>query len=225
MARLKTGLCRLTSSRMRAAIYARVSTEDQKYEMQLHDLRAYVGRQGWDGIEYLEKESSVKRRPVFERMLQDARQGKLNVILVWRVDRFARSMKDFVTITLQLDAWKVRLISITEAVDTGDQNPFAEFQRGLLALLAQLERKIIVARVRAGVGEYQRAFSSGRVGNERHSRSGRDLAHGRPARIFRRDQAVKLREKGQSWREIAHELHVPVSTVRDAVRGMRKTRS
>lgn len=108
---------------MRAAIYARVSSEDQKLDMQLRDLREYATRQGWTATEYLEKESSIKKRPVFERMLDEARAGRVAVILVWRIDRFARSMKDFVTITLQLDSWKVRLSSITESVDTGDVNP------------------------------------------------------------------------------------------------------
>jgi putative DNA-invertase from lambdoid prophage Rac len=119
--------------------------------MQLTDLRAYAKRMGWKTIEYVEKESSVKRRPVFQQMLDDAKSGKVKIILVWRIDRFARSMKDFVFTTLQLREWRVRLISTTESVDTGDENPFAEFQRGLLALLAQLERKIIVARVNAGI--------------------------------------------------------------------------
>src|ERR1700733_4654440 len=89
-------------------------------------------------------------------MIEDARKGRVNVILVWRIDRFARSMKDYVNVTLDLYQQKVRLISITENVDTGDENPFAEFQRGLLALLAQLERKIIVARVTAGIAEARR---------------------------------------------------------------------
>src|SRR6266487_4215646 len=124
----------MNTTKLTAAIYARVSTEDQNEAMQLRDLRSYAKRMGWAAIEYVEKESSVKRRPIFERMLADAKARKVDVILVWRIDRFARSMKDFVNTTLQLDAWKVRLISTTESVDTGDANPFAEFQRGLLAL-------------------------------------------------------------------------------------------
>lgn len=185
---------------MTAAIYARVSTEDQNCGLQLTDLRRYVQRMEWKPVEYVEKESSVKRRPIFERMIADAKAGKVDVILVWRIDRFARSMKDFVTLTLQLDAAKVRLISITENVDTGDENPFAEFQRGLLALLAQLERKIIITRVRAGMAEAKR--------QGKHC--------GRPKRVFRRDLVAELRAKGMSWRAIALELGVPVATVRRA---------
>jgi len=136
------------------------------------------------------------------------------VVLVWRIDRFARSMKDFVNITLQLKEWKVRLISATESVDSGDENPFAKFMIGLLALLAELERNIIVERVRAGVAEAKR--------QGKHC--------GRPMKVFHRDQAAKLRKQNMSWRGIAAQLGVPVSTVRDALgaggdrrsRGVRK---
>lgn len=190
-----------------AALYARVSTEDQSYQMQLTDLRAYAKRMGWTVIiEYVEKESSVKRRPVFQQMLEDARRGIVNVILVWRIDRFARSMKDFVFTTLQLSEWRVRLISTTENVDTGDQNPFAEFQRGLLALLAQLERKIIVARVNAGIAQAKR-----------------DGKHcGRPKRIFSRPDAIALQKRGHGLRAIASKLGVHYSTVSRALAGVAK---
>jgi DNA invertase Pin-like site-specific DNA recombinase len=188
------------------AIYARVSTDEQNYEMQLTDLRAYARRQGWESVEYAEKESSVKRRPVFQRMLEDAKSGKVQVILVWRIDRFARSMKDFVLTTLQLREWKVRLISTTENVDTGDENPFAEFMRGLLALLAQLERKIIVARVNAGIAQAQRAG--------KHC--------GRPKRIFSRPDALALQKQGLGLRAIANKLGVHFSTVSRALAGVAK---
>lgn len=184
-----------------AAIYARVSTEDQHLDMQLTDLRAYAARQGYATVEYLEKESSVKKRPVFLRMLDDAKHGRIQIILVWRIDRFARSMKDFVLTTLQLAEWKVRLISTTESVDTGDENPFAEFQRGLLALLAQLERKIIVSRVNAGIAQAQR-----------------DGKHcGRPKRIFSRPEAFALQKQGFGLRAIAAKLGVHYATVSRAL--------
>jgi DNA invertase Pin-like site-specific DNA recombinase len=182
---------------IKAAIYARVSTAEQSNDMQLHDLRKYAARMEMETVEYVEKESSVKRRPVFERMLKDAREGKVSAILVWRIDRFARSMKDYVLVTLDLYQWKVRLISVTENVDTGDENPFAEFQRGLLALLAQLERRIIVARVNAGIAEAQR--------KGKHC--------GRPKKIFRRDEALALKKAGLSLRKIAAQLGVPLTTI------------
>lgn len=193
---------------MKIALYARVSTKHQETELQLHDLRKFAIRQEASAtFEYIETASSVKHRPIFEAMLVDARAGKFDAIAVWRIDRFARSMKDFVTITLQLDQWKVRLISVTENVDTSDANPFAEFQRGLLALLAQLERKIIVARVNAGIAEAKR--------------QGKTL--GRPKAVFARDEAVAMRSAGKSWREISSTLGVPFTTLREALNGVRKS--
>ncbi len=189
-----------------AAIYARVSTAEQSLEMQTHDLRKFANQRGWTTVEYLEKESSVKKRPVFRQMLEDARMGKVNVILVWRIDRFARSMKDFVLTTLELHEWKVRLISVTEGVDTGDESPFAEFQRNLLAILAQLERKIIVSRVNAGIAEAKR--------QGKHC--------GRPVRVWDRDRAVELYRGGYSIRQIGAFLKVPVSTVAKALKGVPK---
>jgi putative DNA-invertase from lambdoid prophage Rac len=191
---------------MKAAIYARVSTQQQETEMQLTDLRRRVAREEWEAVEYIEKASSVKRRPIFEQMLRDGQAGKFDVVLVWRIDRFARSMKDFVNITLQLASWKVRLISVTENVDSGNENPFAKFMLGLLALLAELERNVIVACVKAGVAEAKR--------QGKHC--------GRPARVWRRDQARELRRKGWSWRKIAAELGVPQSSIRLALGGVQK---
>ena len=204
----------MRKSEMRVAIYARVSTQKQEVDMQLTDLRRYVERMEWPADEFVEKASSVKKRPVFEAVLEAARAGKYQVILVWRLDRFARSMKDFVNITLELKSWGVRLISVTENVDSGDENPFAQFMMKLLGLLAELERQIIVARVRAGVAEAQR--------QGKHC--------GRPAKVFARAKAAKLRKQGMSWRAIAKELGESVSTIRDALgvggdrrlRGVRK---
>lgn len=187
---------------MKAAIYARVSTDKQETDMQLTDLRKKLLREEWEPAgEYIEKASSVKRRPVFDRMLEDARLGKFDVVLVWRIDRFARSMRQFAQITLELASWKVRLVSVTENVDSGNQNPFAKFMLDLLAILAELERNIIVERVRAGVAEAKR--------QGKHC--------GRPRKVFRRDRARELRKQGKSWRAIAAELNVPFSTVRRGI--------
>lgn len=186
---------------MRAALYARVSTKDQNCALQLTDLRRYAERMNWDATEYVEKASSVKKRPVFDRMIADARAGRIDVVVVWRIDRFARSMKDFVTTTLELAAWRVRLVSTQENVDSGNENPFAQFMLKLLALLAELERNIIVERVNAGVAEAKR--------QGKHC--------GRPAKIFRRDEAARLRQSGLSWRAVAKRLNVPLATVFQAV--------
>ncbi|HUD99669.1 MAG TPA: recombinase family protein [Bryobacteraceae bacterium] len=182
---------------MQCAIYARVSTEDQNCDMQLRDLRQYAGRMEWEPVEFIEHASSIKLRPVFERMMAAARRREFPVILVWRIDRWARSMKDFVFTVGELDAAKVRLISTTESVDTGDQNPFAEFQRGLLALLAQLERKIIVARVRAGMA----------------SAKARGIHCGRPPVVVDRSKVMIMHNAGYSLRAIARKHKISYKTV------------
>lgn len=189
-----------------AALYARVSTVDQNNEMQLHDLRLYAQRMGWETVEFEETESSVKTRPIFRRMLDQARVGKFQVILVWRIDRFARSMKDFVLTTMKLQEWKVGLVSVTENVDTRDESPFSEFHVGLLALLAELERNIILSRVNAGIAEAQR--------KGKHC--------GRPVKIWRRDEGLAMQMAGKSLRAIARELNVPLSTVKRGLKAVPK---
>ena len=91
----------------------------------------------------------------------------------------------------------------------------------ILGAFAELERDLIAERVSAGLAEYRRAHKAGEVGKSRHSRSGKDLPHGRPARVFRRDRAVAMRKVGRSWREIAADLGVPPSTIRDIFRSFR----
>jgi putative DNA-invertase from lambdoid prophage Rac len=207
-----------SEARMRCAIYARVSTEDQHCEMQLTELRAFAGRMGWaEPIEYVERASSVKRRPIFDGLMADARLRQFDVVLVWRIDRIARSMKQFVDTVLTLDGAGVRFLSPAQNIDTDAKNPTSRFLMHILAAVAELERNMIVDRVNAGLQEYKRAYAGGSVGTQRHSRSGKDLAVGRPRKVFRRDQVRDLRAKGWSWRRIADRLRIPFSTVRRAI--------
>jgi len=184
------------------AIYARVSTKRQEYEMQLTELRAYAERAGWETIEYTEKVSSVKHRPEFERLMEDARLRKFQIVLVWKVDRFGRSLKDFLNNVLLLDSFGIRFISATQAIDTNKHDPMAKFVLGLFGLLAEFEHGMIVERVKAGVAEAKR--------QGKHC--------GRPPRVFRRDRVAEMRAQGRSWREIAWELKLPLTTVRQSVR-------
>jgi len=191
---------------MKIAIYARVSTVRQENDMQLTPLREFAARMQWDAVEYLEKESSVKVRPVFERLMADARLKKFELILVWKIDRFARSIKQFIDSVLILDGVGVTLQSLTQNVCSNKNDPMGRFVLDLFALLAQLERAIIVERVRAGVAEAQR----------------RGKLCGRPVKIFNRERARKLRKEGMSWRKIAADVGVPFSTVRDELGRVRK---
>lgn len=180
----------------------------QKTDMQLTDLREYVKRAGWESAEYIETESSMKLRPVFERMLKDARLRKFEVVLVWKIDRFARSMKQFIDVVLDLDAVGVSLTSITQNISTSARDPMGQFVVRLLALLAELEHAIIVERTKAGVAE---ARLQGK-----HC--------GRPAKVFHRDRAVAMRNQVPplSWRKIAQLMGIPQATLRRALAGVSK---
>src|ERR1035438_2306441 len=138
---------------MKCAIYARVSTKKHETAMQLTDLRGYAQRMEWEAMEYIEQASSVKDRPEFERLMADARLRKFDVVLVWKVDRFARSMKQFVDTVLDLDRAGVCFKAITQNISSDQKDPMGQFVLGLFGLLAQLERAMMVERVNAGVPE------------------------------------------------------------------------
>ena len=186
----------------KVAIYARVSTQQQKNDMQLYDLRKYAKAQGWQAVEYIEKESSRKTRPVFQRMLADARTRKFEIVMVWKIDRFARSMKQFIDTVLELDKAKVRFIALTQNIDSDQQGAMGRFLLHLYAALAELEREIIVERVKAGIAQAQR--------EGKHC--------GRPATVFARERARRMRERGATWRAIAAELQIDQSTLRRGLR-------
>jgi DNA invertase Pin-like site-specific DNA recombinase len=191
---------------MKAAIYARVSTQDQQCEMQLTELRSYVERMGWDGVEYVEKASGKAgaKRPELTRLMNDAQQRRVDVVLVWKLDRFGRSVQEFVDRVLALDRAGVRFIAVTQGIDTDQGSPAGKLLMHILAAIAEFERDLIRERVKAGVAEAKR--------KGKHC--------GRPKKVFRRDEAVNLRRKGMSWRKIAEVLGVPQATVRLACQGM-----
>lgn len=201
-----------------AAIYVRVSTVDQNDAMQLTDLRGYAGRMGWSIVEYAEKKSSVKKRPAFNQMMEDARLRKVDVVLVWKMDRFARSLQQLIESIRLLDTYGVRFVCVTQSIDTDKSNPASRLMLHVLGAVAEFERGIIVERVQSGVAQYRRDYDAGKIGKERNSRSGRNLAPHRPMKIFRRDEAVRLRKAGKSLREIAAQLSVPLTTVVRAIK-------
>lgn len=218
--RLATKKAVAPSKPITAAIYARVSTDDQNNEMQLTELRAYVKRMGWASIEYTEQASSVKKRVEFERMMDDARLRKIDVVLVWKLDRFARSMLQLIGSIQLLDSYGVRFLCLTQNLDTDSRNPMSRLMLHLMGAFAEFERALIVERTVAGVAQYRRDFDAGKVGTgkERQSRSGKNLAPWRPPCVFDRVKAGKLRAKGASLRQIAKKLGVSFMTVQRALK-------
>jgi putative DNA-invertase from lambdoid prophage Rac len=203
---------------MRAAIYARVSTNDQNCDMQLTELREYLRRNEWENAgEYVERASGKAgaKRPQQQKLLRDARLKAFDAVVVWKIDRFGRSVGDFVQNLMTLDRAGVRFIAPSQGIDTDHKNPFAVAMMQLMAVFAELERALIVERVTSGQTEYRRAYANGDVGRKRHSRSGRDLAHGRPKAIFDREVARRMRfEDKMSWPKIALALGVDHKTIR-----------
>jgi site-specific DNA recombinase len=215
MARKKT-----SEARMRWVLYARVSTDDQNCEMQLRELREYCARREWKiADEYVDAGwSGIKlSRPEFDRLLRDAKQRRFDGVVVWKLDRWGRSMAHCLSSIEELRNLGIRWLAVTQNLDTDERNPMAKLMLSIMAAFAEFEREIIRERTQGGQRAYRRAYEAGEIGKERHSRSGKDLAVGRPRRIFRRDHARELRAKGWSWRRIAKKLNVPFSTVRAAV--------
>jgi putative DNA-invertase from lambdoid prophage Rac len=187
------------------AIYARVSTTDQSCEMQLHELRHYVARQGFQVFaEYVDTgfSGASANRPELDRLLRDARLRRFEAVLVWKLDRWGRSVAHCIRSIQELVGLGIRFLSPTESIDTGADSPMSKFLLHLFAAFAEMERGIIRERVQAGV----------RAAKAKGTRLGR------PQRVFRRAEAQRLREQGKSWREIARALEIPMSTVIDACR-------
>src|ERR1019366_2259290 len=208
---------------MRCAIYARVSTDKQDYdETQLPDLRDFVRRWGWEHevTEYVEKLSGKEgvRRPQLDKLMEAAKNGKLDTVVVWKLDRFGRSALDTLNNLKLLEVYHVRfVVSTMPSIDTDDRSPFGVFVRTMFAAFAELERAFIVERTQGGYKAYRRLHASGQIGKTKHSKSGKDLPVGRPKRVFDRLKMRELRAAGKSTRSIAKALHISETGVRRAL--------
>ena len=174
--------------------------------MQTHELRAYAERMGWQCVEYAEKESSIKKRPELNRMMADARQRKFDVVIVWKLDRFARSLRQLLDHLAALDSCGIRFIAMTQNIDTDRQNPAGRMMLHILGAVAEFERSLIVERVRSGVAQAKR--------QGKHC--------GRPVQVWSRDQAAVLLAEGFSLRQVAAKMHVPESSIRRALKSAPK---
>jgi len=136
----------------RAALYARVSTADQTTANQLLDLRQMVEQRGYQVVEeYVDHgiSGAKTRRPALDRMMKDARRGRFSVVVVWAFDRLARSVRHFLEVLDELNHLNIEFVSIRENIDTG--GPLGRAIIVILGAIAELERNLIVERVRAGM--------------------------------------------------------------------------
>src|SRR5947209_8241856 len=135
----------------RAVLYMRVSTVDQHPETQLHDLRQMAAQRGYEiKQEYTDRISGAKaRRPGLDEMMRDARRGRFDVVLVWACDRIARSTRHFLEVLDELNRLNIEFVSFRENIDTG--GPLGRAIVVIIGAIAELERSLIVERVRAGM--------------------------------------------------------------------------
>jgi DNA invertase Pin-like site-specific DNA recombinase len=188
---------------MKIAIYARVSTSDkgQDPEVQLREMREYCPRRAWEIFDaYIDTgiSGSKERRPQLDRLLADARKRKFDAVLVYRFDRFARSMRQLVNALAEFQSLGIEFISLHENIDTSTPNGRLVF--GIMASIAEFERELIRDRVRSGV---QHARAKGK-------RLGRPRVH------VNATQIVRLRNQDRSWSEISQETGLSTGTIRRA---------
>ena len=136
---------------MRVGIYARVSTHDQQtLPMQLKQMKEYIKNRKWKlAIEFHEVGSGAKTRPKREELLKMARRREIDAILVWKLDRFGRSLADLVVSLSELRDLGVVFVSLTESLDFS--TPSGRAMAGMLSTFAEFERDIIRERVKAGI--------------------------------------------------------------------------
>jgi len=193
------GQARKSAKIFRAGLYARVSTNDQQtLSMQSRALREYAARCGWTiTVQIREVGSGAVKREAREKHLEAARRREIDVVLMWRLDRWGRSVTDLLATLQELEHLGVGLVSLTEALDL--TTPTGRAMAGLLAVFAGFEREILGERTRAGLA---------------HARQkGKRL--GRPATAAVHAAEIgKLHRAGVGKSEIARRLHVGRTSVR-----------
>ena len=184
---------------VRAGLYARVSTQDQQtLPMQNRAMREYAVRRGWTiAMQVKEVGSGASQRQLREKLLDAARRRQIDVVLVWRLDRWGRSVTDLLATLQELEHLGVGFVSLTEALDL--TTPAGRAMAGLLAVFAAFEREILGERVRAGLAH---ARQNGK-------RLGRPLTAGLHANHIR-----KLHRAGLSKSEISRRLNIGRTSVR-----------
>jgi DNA invertase Pin-like site-specific DNA recombinase len=188
----------------RVALYARVSTlVGQSPEMQLVELREYAGRRGWHvAEEYVDHgvSGAKESRPALNRLMTDAKQRRFDVVAVWKIDRFGRSLRHLVNSIADLESLGVSFVSLRDSIDLSSPSGVLMFQ--LIAAMSQFERSLIQERVKAGI---------------RNARNkGRKL--GRPRLEVDSGRIARLKASGVSLRAISRQLGISVGSVHRALR-------
>ena len=188
----------------RAAIYSRVSTLDQHPETQLADLRQLAAQRGFEIVrEYTDHgfSGARARRPALDEMMADARRGRFDVVMVWACDRLARSVRHFLEVLDELGRLNIEFLSFREQLDTG--GPLGRAVVVIISAIAELERSLIIERVRAGM--------------RRAKLEGRRL--GRPPLRIDTDAIIRDRASGLSLGQLAKAYGVSRTSIGRILRG------
>lgn len=192
----------------RAAIYARVSTHNgQNPAMQLDELRAYCKRRGWKVVgEHVDSgvSGAKEHRPALDRLIGDCRRRLIDAVVVYRYDRFARSLRQLVNALEEFRALGIDFVSLHEGVDTSTPNGRLVF--GIFASIAEFERELIRERVRSGLA----------------AAKARGKRLGRPKVVVDASRIASLRAQGSSWAEISAEIGVGKGTAQRALQSLPK---
>jgi DNA invertase Pin-like site-specific DNA recombinase len=186
------------------ALYARVSTlhGQQDPEMQLSELREYATRRGLSvHEEYVDQgvSGSKESRPALNRLMCDAQRCRFDAVLVWKIDRFGRSLKHLVNALADLCAYGIAFISLRDNLDLSTPSGRLMFQ--IIGAMAEFERALIQERVKAGL---RNAKAKGK-------------RLGRPRQTVDLSKVLELRAQGHSWRAISLQLRLGLGTVYRAV--------
>lgn len=191
----------------RAVLYARVSTNDQNCDTQLLDLRQLAGQRGFEIVEtYLDHgiSGTRARRPGLDKLMADASRHRFDVVLVWAADRLARSVRHFLETLDELNRLQIEFVSFRENLDTG--GPLGRAVIVIVSAVAQLERDLIIERVKAGM--------------RRARLEGRHL--GRKPLELDREAIVRDRKHGMSLGDLAKTYRVSRTTIRRVLGGVPK---
>ena len=189
----------------RVAIYTRVSTDDQSTKSQEHELKQYVKHRGW-AVQRVYTDhgfsGASEKRPALDELLLDARKRKFDVVLVWKFDRFARSLRQLVSALELFRKFGIDFVSATEAIDTS--LPSGELVFQIFGAIAQFERALIGERVKAGLVQARR--NGKRIGRP-------------PIRRLTPEEVVRIHKEhrcGKSLRQLAKSYGVTLWTAHSA---------
>jgi len=185
----------------RIAVYGRVSTDAQSHASQLREVRAYVRRR-WpkaEVTEYLDNASGARfSREGLDALMAEVRQGRVDVLAVYKLDRLGRSLQHLAQLVGEFEAHGTALVATSQGIDTSESNPAGRLQMHVLPEVAEFERSVIRERINAGLAAARE----------------RGVTLGRPRTLDRHMHAVaKLSQKGISGRKIAARLSIPEGSV------------